>query len=521
MLRIGIDVGGTHTDAVIMSEKNELVAAVKVATTPDVTSGIFNALKKVIEVSGIDPEEVKAVMLGTTHCTNAIIQRIGLTRVLIIRIGLPATSSIEPLTDWPEDLKRTVEYAKYLVRGGHEYTGEEIAELDLGLLREIARKAYGKVKSVAVTSVFSPVNPLHEEQAREILQEELGPNVSITLSHEIGSIGLLERENSAVLNASVIEVARVAIEAFEHSIREMGMEKAKLYITQNDGTLMSAEFAKRYPIFMIASGPSNSIRGAAFLTGLNDGIVVDVGGTSTDVGILVKGFPRESALAVEIGGVRTNFRMPDLISIGLGGGSIVKVIDDEVEVGPESVGYELIRKGVAWGGEILTATDAALAANMAVIEDPSCDVSRLRHLDRTLISKILKRIVQKVEDCIDRIKTSPEPVPVILVGGGSILLPNKIAGASEVTRPPNFQYANAIGATIAKVSGTSDKVYSLEHLGREKAIEDAKLTAIKHAREAGADPTTIEIVELEEIPLPYLPGNAVRIKVKATGKILL
>lgn len=518
-LRIGIDVGGTHTDAVILGEKNEFIAAVKTATTPDVTSGILNALRRVVEQSGIDPDDVRAIMLGTTHCTNAIIQRKDLAKVLVIRIGLPATKSIEPLLDWPTDLKEMVRYAACLVQGGHEYTGEEIAPLDEQSLKRIAREAKGKIESVAVTSVFSPVNPDHEDRAMEILREELSPTIPITLSHEIGSIGLLERENSAVLNAAVVKVASTAIRAFEESAREIGVEKAKLYITQNDGTLMEAEFAKRYPIFMIASGPSNSIRGAAFLTGLTDGIVVDVGGTSTDIGVLVKGFPRESAVAVEIGGVRTNFRMPDLISIGLGGGSIVKVSDEGVEVGPESVGYELIKKGIAWGGDTLTATDAVLAAGMATIEDPACDISRVKHLDPGLVSRILKRILQKVEDNLDKIKTSPEPVPVVLVGGGSILLPHKIAGASEVIRPFNFQYANAIGAAIAQVSGMVDKVYSLERIRRNEAIEDAKSVAMERAKEAGADPTSLEIVELEEIPLPYLPGNAVRIRVKAIGRL--
>src|SRR5207247_630326 len=137
---------------------------------------------------------------------------------------------------------------------------------------------------------------------------------------------------------------------------------------QNDGTLMVMDYALRYPILTIASGPSNSLRGGAFLSGLEDAIVVDVGGTTTDVGVLVGGFPRESAVAVNIGGVRTNFRMPDLISIGLGGGSLVRR-NGAVRVGPDSVGYNLEEDGLVFGGKTLTATDIAVAVGRANLGD--------------------------------------------------------------------------------------------------------------------------------------------------------
>ena len=113
------------------------------------------------------------------------------------------------------------------------------------------------------------------------------------------------------------------------------------FFAQNDGTLMDLDFAIRFPVLTIGSGPANSIRGAAYLTGRTDAIVVDVGGTSTDVGVLVRGFPRESSFGVEIGGIRTNFRMPDLVTIALGGGTIVS----EDALGPESVGYRHPRGG--------------------------------------------------------------------------------------------------------------------------------------------------------------------------------
>jgi N-methylhydantoinase A/oxoprolinase/acetone carboxylase beta subunit len=122
-----------------------------------------------------------------------------------------------------------------------------------------------------------------------------------------------------------------------------------------------------------------------------------------------------------------------------------------------------------------------------------------------------------VEEAIDKMKTSPEPVPVILVGGGSVLLPNELRGASEVIRPSHFEVANAIGAAIAQVSGEIDRVFSLEERGREEVLKEAKEIAVKEAIKAGADPKTVEIVDIDEIPLAYLPGNAIRIRVKAAG----
>jgi N-methylhydantoinase A/oxoprolinase/acetone carboxylase beta subunit len=523
-LRIGIDVGGTHTDAVIIDRKNRIVKAVKTQTTSDVITGIKNALTRVLEVNGVNTADIKAVMLGTTHCTNAIVERKDLARTALIRVGRPGAEAIEPLMEWPEELKEAIGDIKYLVQGGHEYTGEEIAPIDEDEVRGVARDLREKhVEAVAVCSVFSPVNAEHEIRVAEILGEILGPDVPITLSHEIGSIGLIERENSAVLNASVVNVAGKAIEAFENAMHDVGIEKAAMYLSQNDGTLMSSDYARRYPILTVASGPTNSIRGAAFLTGLTDGVIVDIGGTTTLVGILINGFPRESAIAVEIGGVRTNFRMPDLIATGCGGGTLVTGRDGSIEIGPQSLGYELVEKGTAWGGDTLTTTDVALAAGYAKIDDPRCKLNRLKGLDKEFVAKAVNKITGNLEESIDKIKTQPGNVPVVLVGGGGLLIPpdryDAIKGVSKITRPTNYQYANALGAAIAQISGQIDKIYSLENLSREDALKVARESAIENAVEAGAAHDTVRVVELDEIALPYLPGNAVRIRVKAVGEL--
>lgn len=257
-------------------------------------------------------------MLGTTHCTNAIVERKGLNEIAVVRIGAPATLAVKPLTGVPEDLRDVLGKYVYLVRGGHEFDGREIVHLDEAHLYKIAEEIKGKVSSVAITSVFSPVSREHEERARDIFTEVLGSEIAISLSSEIGSVGLLERENATILNASVVNVAKTTAQGFIQALKNEEIE-ANVFFGQNDGTLMSIDYAVTYPIFTVACGPTNSLRGASYLADLKDAIVVDVGGTTSDVGILVNSFPRESSLAVEIGGARTNFRMPDLVSIGLGG----------------------------------------------------------------------------------------------------------------------------------------------------------------------------------------------------------
>jgi N-methylhydantoinase A/oxoprolinase/acetone carboxylase beta subunit len=327
-------------------------------------------------------------------------------------------------------------------------------------------------------------------------------------------VSLLERENATILNAAISRIAEAAYGSFQDVLRAHGV-KADLFITQNDGTLMAVEYARRYPVFTIASGPTNSLRGAAFLSGLRDAIVVDVGGTTTDVGILRSGFPRESTAAVEIGGVRTNFRMPDLISIGLGGGSLVVEEGGRCRVGPQSVGYRITREALVFGGSTLTATDVAVSAGLATLGKPE----RVKHLDKGLVKRASGRITEMVEEVIDRTKTTSEDMPVVLVGGGSILLPSALRGASRVIRPEHFDVANAIGAAIAQVSGSVDGIYDVASQGREKVIERIKEEARREAVRAGASEDSLEIVDLEEIPLAYLPSNAVRFRVKAVGKL--
>jgi N-methylhydantoinase A/oxoprolinase/acetone carboxylase beta subunit len=512
-MRIGVDVGGTNTDAVLMSGRRVL-RKVKTVTTPDVTTGIVRALEGVLaEGTGRTAEiAVQAVMLGTTHFVNALLEGRGLARTAVFRLCGPSTRLLRPFCDWPSQPKAAMGGHGYLLPGGHEYDGREISAFDDGAVHDAVIDALANgVEAVALCGVFSPVNPAHETRAAELIRREC-PDLSVTLSSEIGRIGLLERENAAALNAALSRIANRTVEAIRAALAGMGLT-VPVFFSQNDGTLMDAEYAARYPALAMSSGPTNSMRGAAFLAGITDAVVVDVGGTSTDVGILVRGFPRAASTAVKLAGVRTNFRMPDLTSIGLGGGSIVQ--NEPLSVGPASVGARLTEEAIVFGGATVTVTDLAVAAGQAAIGEPA----RTQDLDAKLVERGLAEVRRHVEEAVDRMKLSADALPLVLVGGGSVLLGDRLAGASEVLQPQHSEVANAIGAAIAQVGGEVEKVYSLEQVGRVDALASAKEEAVNRAVEAGAQTGSVEVVEVEEVPLTYLPGNATRIRVKAVGDL--
>jgi N-methylhydantoinase A/oxoprolinase/acetone carboxylase beta subunit len=399
----------------------------------------------------------------------------------------------------------------HLLPGGFEVDGRVLSRIDAEAVREACARMRGEVDAVAVVGVFSPIDESQEEQVAAIVTEELG--VPVSRSARIGSLGLLERENATVLNAALMRTLTRMAHGFVAALRSRGITAAA-YFGQNDGTLMQLEYALEFPVLTIGCGPTNSIRGAAHLSGATDALVVDIGGTTTDVGVLVDGFPRQSAHAVEIGGIRTNFRMPDVLSVGLGGGTIVR--QEGAALGPDSVGYRLPHEGLAFGGAVLTATDVALAVGAARIDGLAAPA-----VDPTVAKTAWGAIRDLLEDTVDRMKPSAAPVPVILVGGGGIIAPDGLDGVSELVRPDHFGAANAVGAALGDVAGQVEKIYRVDEsgAGRRAAREDAAREAADRARLAGADPGTVEVVAIEELPAAYSDGQQVLIRARAMGRL--
>lgn len=513
-MRIGIDVGGTNTDGALLDDRT-VVAKTKSPTTEDITTGIRAVLGQLIATGGVRAGDITAVMIGTTHFTNAFVHGRDLCPVGVLRLGLPAGQAVPPMADWPHDALSRITARVFLAHGGHEFDGREIADLDEVAVRKAAERMRREgIRSVAVSAVHSPIDPRHELRAGEIFAAQI-PGVAVSLSHQIGRAGLLERENATIVNAALRPLAAKVARGFAAAAKDSSLA-CPVYVSQNDGTLATMDFIERYPVTTFTSGPTNSMRGAAFLSGLADAIVIDIGGTTTDIGVIRNGFPRESGNEALVGGVRTNFRLPDVVSLGIGGGSII-TRTQQPPVGPDSVGYRIHESALVFGGETLTATDVAVAGGRADVGD----ADRVANLDPEDTARLLEHIDRSVADAADRMRTSAAALPLVLVGGGSILIGDRLSDGADVLRPPHFEVANAVGAAIAQVGGACERIVSLARTSRSDAIDEVTAEAVRRAVEAGADPATVQIVDVEEVAMAYLPDAQTRFKARAVGQLAL
>jgi len=510
-MRIGIDVGGTHTDAVIL-DGEKVVAATKALTSADVVSGITEALDTVLKDGAVDQNKIETVMIGTTQFTNAIVERRELARTAAVRIGLPSGKGMPPMVDWPQDIVEAIGGEVYMLHGGYLYDGWPLADIDHTEVDRMIKDLIAKdIKNIAIASAFSPMNAQPEKQVGAKIQKAI-PDARITLSHNFGRLGLMERENAAIMNTTLLPFAERVVSSFLGALKTRGLN-CPAYISQNDGTLMSSDFVRAYPALTFASGPTNSLRGAYKLTGLQEAIVVDIGGTTSDIGVLQGGFPRESNVVIEIGGVRTNFRMPDILAIGLGGGSIVS--NEGSTIGPRSVGHRLVTEGLVFGGDTLTTTDILVAGGGADIGDKSLVADLNPETVRTAKATLHTMLDQNIE----MMKPGGKQMPVILVGGGAVLVTDGLKAASKLYRPENAGVANAIGAAIAQIGGEAEKLISLRELSREDAIKKVSQTASERAVMAGADEASIRVVDIEETDVPYMDDSTTRIRVKVIGEL--
>lgn len=543
-LRIGVDVGGTNTDGVILdptraSEPGKgILASHKAPTTTDPGRGIADALAALFARAQppVRPEQVASVTVGTTHFVNAVVERdpARLAHVAVLRLCGPFAKHATPCIDWPADMRNLVLGYWARLRGGLEVDGHLIADIDPVEIREQCAVIRDKgIRSIVVVGIFSPIDTVErqEERAAEIIQAEI-PGCDVVLSKQVANLGFIERENAAILNASILAfgmyswficigrmqsgavvglqgkfgiltvyIARRTIRSFQEPVTAMGL-KCPVFVTQNDGTILSGAMAAKLPIRTFSSGPTNSMRGAAFLAQgeLSENImVVDIGGTTTDVGLLLaNGFPRQQAAYSDLAGVRMNFSCPDIKSIGLGGGSIVRY-RDHMTVGPDSVGYKLTDEALIFGGKVLTATDCTAAA------DPSLDLGQkglaAGALPEKGISQFKAIVTHKLEKIIDTMKTSPDDLPVLLVGGGAIIAPDQLKGASRVLKPKYAEVANAVGAAMARVSAVVDTVKSTESKTTQQLLDEICDDAIERTVDAGALRSTVKIVEKESFPL--------------------
>ncbi|EFQ33714.1 hydantoinase/oxoprolinase [Colletotrichum graminicola M1.001] len=351
------------------------------------------------------PSQVSSVKIGTTQFVNAVLEqnKSKLDKVAVIRLCGPYSRRSPPFVGFPVGLCDLMEGHYGYVDGGYQVDGRVVRTLRHEQLKEQAAIIKSQsIKSLVVVGVYSPSNPEQELEAASVLVSELGAGYDVSCSHKVGRLGFLERENASILNASLRRFARHVIAGFKIAAQKLG--KCSLHITLNDGTLSKASEAAEHPVRCFSSGPTNSARGAALLAGSlshtddRETLVIDIGGTTTDIcGLLKTGFPRQSPAFVNIAGVRTNLTIPDVHSI---------------------------------------------AATDLILSNDRTDRLVQSHAKASGLAEINRA----VEEAIDLVKTKPGDVRAILVGGGSIIISDEIAGVGELIRPEYLEVANAVGA---------------------------------------------------------------------------
>jgi N-methylhydantoinase A/oxoprolinase/acetone carboxylase beta subunit len=331
---LGVDTGGTYTDAVVIDEAADRVmaSAKSLTTRPDLALGVGRAIDAAIAEAGVAPSQIAMVSLSTTLATNALVEGQG-GRVALVFIGfdereLGRAGLMDALHGDPV----------IRLSGGHSHSGGELAPLNLDALEEALRGLPKGITGFAVAASFATRNPAHEVAAREVIRRVTGKPV--TCSHELSSaLGGPKRALTAVLNARLIGLIARLIQACEDHLRQIGVD-ARLMVVRGDGALVSAALAREKPIETILSGPAASIAGASWLTGESDALVSDIGGTTTDICLLRDGRPAIDPQGARVGPYRTMVEAVAMRTWGLGGDSEVHLtagLEGGLRLGPKRV----------------------------------------------------------------------------------------------------------------------------------------------------------------------------------------
>lgn len=328
-LVLGIDTGGTFTDGVLLDyETRTVIAKAKALTTRhDLTIGILHAVDA---LPIADPTAIKLISISTTLATNAIAEG-KRRRVALFLIGYDA--ELVRAYDWGGRFA-TPHY--FYIRGGHDLFGQEKEPLDLATLENRAREIAPQVDAFAVSAYFSPLNPEHEERAAQAIAAV--SDLPIVLGHHLSTkLNSIERATTASLNASLVAMLREFVAAVRAAMHARGID-APLMIVRGDGALMSADIADRHAVETIHSGPAASAIGGRFLSGCDTALVVDVGGTTTDIALVDNGQVAINEEGTTVGGYRTAVQAAKIRSFGLGGDSWITFDKEEqLRVGPTRV----------------------------------------------------------------------------------------------------------------------------------------------------------------------------------------
>ena len=394
-LSLGIDTGGTYTDAVLFDEEKGVIAKAKAFTTRnDLAVGIAGAVGAVMTTAAVAPSEIGLVSLSTTLATNALVEGRG-GRVALVFIGFDdADAERAGLID--------ALHGDPLIRvaGGHNPHGDALAQLDIATLTHEVSAIAPTVTGFAVTAQFATRNPAHEIAARDLIVTLTG--LPVTCSHELSAkLDGPRRALTSVLNARLIGLISGLISAAQHIMTVHDIH-APLMVVRGDGALMSAAVARTRPIETILSGPAASLVGASYLTGTSDAIIADIGGTTTDIALLESGAPRLDEGGATVGGFRTMVEAVAITTVGLGGDSEVTVATAGIlaglELGPRRV-IPLCLAATEHGDMVHRVLDLQLTHDLASehdarfvlpIADAGASDAGLNHGEAELLARALK-----------------------------------------------------------------------------------------------------------------------------------
>ena len=316
-LVIGLDTGGTYTDAALLDTATGTVRATgkSLTTRDDLSIGVGGAIRRVLEDFDGSAADIDLVSLSTTLATNAVVEGVG-GRVGLLMIGFDETSLQRA------DLARALgQDPVFFINGGHAADGAPQAQLDEAAIREAVNATEGEVSAYAVAGHFATRNPAHESRTRDLLRDLTG--APVTCSHELSSsLGGPRRALTAVLNARLINLLDQLVAATEGIMADEGLS-CQLMVVKGDGSLLESGYARSRPVETVLSGPAASLAGAAFLAGTRTAMVADIGGTTTDIALLQNGAPRLKEDGALVGGWQTMVEAADIRTCGLGGDSEV------------------------------------------------------------------------------------------------------------------------------------------------------------------------------------------------------
>ncbi|MCP4344604.1 MAG: hydantoinase/oxoprolinase family protein [Desulfobacterales bacterium] len=543
---IGLDVGGTHTDVVLMDNTGNkgLVKEIKVLTDhSDLFNTVLTGLEKITE--GVDPKEITKAVLSTTLTTNAIVQQKTPEVGMIVSAG----PGIDP------ELYRTNKYY-FTVSGSIDHRGREVEPVNQSEISGIADtlKKEG-IRNVGIVGKFSVRNTAHELKIYETIKDSFG---KIFLGHQVsGNLNFPRRIATTYLNTTVHQIHKKFFEAVKMSLEKKGLS-IPINILKADGGTMNFESSIDFPGGTVLSGPAASVMGSiAFASDQEDSLVMDIGGTTTDMALLINGVPVLNPLGITLGNYQTLVRSLETHSIGVGGDSVVRVDNGDLKIGPDRIG-----PAMAYGGDLPTPTDALFVLGMVKNGDREKSVKGIESVANELGASVketagnifdhaCKKILAEAGDMTDRINSKPvytvhelqegykiTPKKILVLGGPAPYFAKRLEELSDykVAAVPRWSVANAIGTAIARTTcevmlfaDTQQEIVAApeENFSETVSRDFSKEAAIQKAYEllrqkavhigADTDDLDMEVIEDQQFNMVrgfYTAGKNIRVKVQ-------